>query len=278
MALDLRPLTTAELLDRTFFLYRKHFTLFVGIAVIPMLVNLLANLAQISILSSYSISASQFEQIMTTALAGLGLVVIQLLASLFVQGATIAAVSDVYLERPSGIGQSFARLRGNFLRILCAVIFMCIVIGFGFIFFIIPGIILAVAFILTIPVVVIENQPPVDAMTRSWRLTKEGRWRIFMVVIIVSILGYIVSSIFQAPGLIMAGISIFRDPSNVSVMSRIVTQIGSFFALCLVTPLYMIALSLLYYDQRVRKEGFDLQLMVSSLELKTDEAPRPEIF
>ena len=31
-ALDLRPLSLGELLDRTFFLYRRHFLLFVGIA------------------------------------------------------------------------------------------------------------------------------------------------------------------------------------------------------------------------------------------------------
>lgn len=34
----------------------------------------------------------------------------------------------------------------------------------------------------------------------------------------------------------------------------------------LVGPLLTIALTLLYYDQRVRKEGFDLQLMMSNLE------------
>src|SRR6266851_6073031 len=34
-ALDLRPLSLGELLDRTFFLYRRHFLLFVGIAAIP---------------------------------------------------------------------------------------------------------------------------------------------------------------------------------------------------------------------------------------------------
>ncbi len=34
-ALDLRPLSLGELLDRTFFLYRRNFLLFVGIAAIP---------------------------------------------------------------------------------------------------------------------------------------------------------------------------------------------------------------------------------------------------
>ncbi len=37
-ALDLRPLSLGELLDRTFFLYRRHFLLFIGIAAVPYLV------------------------------------------------------------------------------------------------------------------------------------------------------------------------------------------------------------------------------------------------
>ena len=40
-ALDLRPLSLGELLDRTFFLYRRHFLLFLGIAAVPYLLVLI---------------------------------------------------------------------------------------------------------------------------------------------------------------------------------------------------------------------------------------------
>ena len=43
--LDLRPLSLGELLDRTFFLYRRHFLLFVGIAAIPYSFFFVVNLA-----------------------------------------------------------------------------------------------------------------------------------------------------------------------------------------------------------------------------------------
>jgi hypothetical protein len=113
-------------------------------------------------------------------------------------------------------------------------------------------------------------------MTRSWDLTKGSRWRVLTVIIIVGVIGFIVSLIFQIPGLILNTALRLGDPLNTSVLSQIVTQIGNFFALCLVTPLGTIATSLLYYDQRVRKEGFDLHLMISSLESgesKSNEAP-----
>lgn len=46
-ALDLRPLSLGEILDRAFSLYRNHFLLFVGIAAIPQLLILALHLAQL---------------------------------------------------------------------------------------------------------------------------------------------------------------------------------------------------------------------------------------
>ena len=279
MALNLQPLNAAELLDRTFSLYRKHFPLFVGIVTIPMLVYFLGRIVFVGIQSS-SPADAVLTKVFITVTGGLILIVIQLFASLLAQGATTAAVSDVYLEQPSDIGKAYARLRGNLLNILFAMIFMGFVIGFGFLLLIVPGVIFMAAFALTIPATVIEKLTPVDAMRRSWELTKEGRWRVLIVLIIAAVLANIIALIFQVPGLIMAGFSAYRDPSTIPVLPRIVMETGSFIALCLVTPLGTIASSLLYYDQRVRKEGFDLQFMISSLESKEkgEEAPHQGIF
>jgi len=41
---------------------------------------------------------------------------------------------------------------------------------------------------------------------------------------------------------------------------------ASFISECLVGPLATIAFSLIYYDERVRKEAFDLQLMMMTLD------------
>ncbi|MDR0310446.1 MAG: hypothetical protein LBJ21_02550, partial [Acidobacteriota bacterium] len=129
MALDLQPMTAAELIDRTISLYRKHFPLFVGIAVIPMLVHFLVSIVYIGIFPSSPAGIAGTAGLLTTAAGGLVLIVVQLFTTLFAQGATIAAVSDVYLERPSSIGKSYARLRGNLLNLLLAMILMSIVIG-----------------------------------------------------------------------------------------------------------------------------------------------------
>jgi len=258
MAFDLRPMTAAELLDRTFFLYRKHFTLFAGIIVIPMLAYFLASV----LIESLELPNTVVNQLLKLAL----LVPISLLASLYAQGATVAAVSDVYLCRTAGIGKSFARLRGNLINILLATILMALTTGFGFLL-IVPGIIFVAAFALTVPAVVIEKLNPIDAMRRSWNLTKQGRLRVWLVIIVVFVLLIIVSAICMIPAFVMTGISKLGDPSYTpSLVENITKEVCSLVASCLVGPLQTIALSLLYYDQRARKEGFDLQFMISSLE------------
>ena len=52
---------------------------------------------------------------------------------------------------------------------------------------------------------------------------------------------------------------------------------GAFLGASLAGPLLTIALTLVYYDARVRKEGFDLELMMANLSLAPDPTPTPII-
>jgi hypothetical protein len=53
---------------------------------------------------------------------------------------------------------------------------------------------------------------------------------------------------------------------RVAVGWRVASLVAGFISTCLVGPLATIAFSLVYYDQRVRKEAFDLQLMMTTLD------------
>jgi hypothetical protein len=63
-----------------------------------------------------------------------------------------------------------------------------------------------------------------------------------------------------------------KAPATLAI-SQALQAVGGFISTSLVGPLITIALTLIYYDQRVRKEGFDLQLMMSTLEGGTPNAP-----
>src|SRR5579863_9139400 len=108
MATALRPLRTGELLDRTFSLYRSHFGMFVGIFALPYLVVLAVQLVAL-------VFQSPVPSVSTTLLTiawSMGAVVVALVVSAVSQAATVVAVSNLLLDRPANISDSFSRVKG----------------------------------------------------------------------------------------------------------------------------------------------------------------------
>lgn len=272
MTTSLRPMSLGELLDRSFFLYRKNFALFVGIIALPHLVLLAFQLIGVAINPR---TAAGFTA--TTLVWTLITMVIYLGAIAASQGATVMAVSKVHLGNSTTISESFAGIRGRILYLALIMIGVGIGVGVGLILLIVPGIILALMWSLTIPVAVIEDKGLRDATSRSAELTKGSRGRIFMIYFLFFVLMYIVILLWEIPILAFLGLFVrsHRPMTALPIWSQIAFPVGSFLSTCLVSPLATIAFSLVYYDQRVRKEAFDLQLMMSTLDGAQGGTPAP---
>ena len=262
MVTVLRPLSTSELLDRTFHLYRNNFLVFVGITAIPQLFILAMQLG-----SAAMIWEQQLIGLGVTAIvAGLGSYV----AIEISHAATIMAVSNLHLDRPTSIGSSYAAAKSSLPRVIGITIAMGIAIGIAFLFLIVPGVYLALAWALTIPITVLEGGGLNVSTTRSRALTKGGRGRIFVIYFLLFVLTMTVVFLMQflmllPLGIIMASTGT-HNPAATGAMTQALQAVAGFISTSLVGPLITIALTLIYYDQRVRKEGFDLQLMMSTLE------------
>ena len=63
-----------------------------------------------------------------------------------------------------------------------------------------------------------------------------------------------------------AGVKSIFALQTAAAKYRIALQVVTFLAQALVAPLATISFSLIYYDERVRKEAFDLQLMMDALD------------
>src|SRR5713226_1721050 len=114
MTTALRPLSTGELLDRTFSLYRSHFGLFIGIFALPYLVVLAFQLVGLVFQSPIpSLSAG-----LLTFAWSLGAVVLALVVSAVSQAATVVAVSNLLLDRPANVSDSFSRVKGQVFGVL----------------------------------------------------------------------------------------------------------------------------------------------------------------
>jgi hypothetical protein len=264
MVTVLRPLSTSELLDRTFHLYRNNFLLFVGITALPQLVALALQLGTATM-------------ILQRQLAGVGVMSIAAgLASYIAievsHAATIMAVSNLHLDREASIGSSYSLARPSMLRVVGISMGVAIATGIALMFLIVPGIYLALAWSLSIPVTVIEGGGLNASTKRSKSLSKGSRGRIFVVALLMIVLTWVVSALIQFGFLASSGVVGLHDPASRQALTVVVQAAGGFISTSLVGPLLTIALTLVYYDQRVRKEGFDLQLMMTMLKSSPEAA------
>jgi hypothetical protein len=274
--MDLRPMTLGEVLDRTFILYKENFLLFAGIVAIPYLIIVVFSVLYSGLLLAPTISpGAAVSPVMAVQLLGELMTTIVLfgLVGLFVfasaQAATVIAVSDLYLGRTPGLAQSFVRVRGRIFPVLLVMILIYLLCGVGMLFFIIPGILLLCRTAVAVPAATLEDTGPGGAISRSFQLTKGSTAQIFAVYVLVFFLMFLSMFIFQFPFLVAAGSPM--KPHALPLGMQILEGIASWVSGVLVWPIGTIAFSLIYYNQRVRKEAFDLEKMMASLE--PGEAP-----
>ncbi len=269
--LDLRPLSLGEVLDRTFSLYRRHFLLFLGITAIPQLLILALNLTQ-TLLTKMPASPANppVEQLQSATSGGLmafGIVgvivglVIYFVAYLFAQGGTVFAVSELYLGRTTTIGASLGRMRGQLGSLLGVIMLNGLATMGAALFLIIPGIYVACRLITCVPAALLEDLGPRSSLERSFRLTQGFAGRAFVIFLLYFILLYAAILLFMFPFLLAAGLAT-KDPGMMRFWLTL-SQVGNSLAAVLVGPFLTIATAVYYYDLRVRKEAFDLQLMMN---------------
>ncbi|HEY6350344.1 MAG TPA: hypothetical protein VI636_13130, partial [Candidatus Angelobacter sp.] len=120
MSATLRPLTTAELLDRTFHLYRNNFLLFAGIASVAAVAVVAALLLLTALDISPLMRGAEFNPTVTMDLAiYLGVFALfYMLGASLATGATIYAVSKVHLGQSVTISESYRNVFPRLGRII----------------------------------------------------------------------------------------------------------------------------------------------------------------
>ena len=267
--IDLRPLSLGEILDRTFSLYRNNFLLFIGITAIPQLLILSLHLAQLFLFGyvgttrvdprQTALSGGAAAAVVLSALLGF---IVYMAAYLFAQGGTVFAVSDLYLGRTTTIGESLGRMRGEVMNLFGVTLLNGIAVGLGFILLIVPGVWLACRLIVCVPAALFENLGARDSLDRSMELTKGSAGRSFVIYLVYFIIAIIAAALFTFPFSFMVGFSAMRNPEAVRMWAAF-TQVGNAIAEIVASPILLIATAIFYYDLRVRKEAFDLQLMMN---------------
>ncbi|MBV9088233.1 MAG: glycerophosphoryl diester phosphodiesterase membrane domain-containing protein [Acidobacteriaceae bacterium] len=301
METALRPMNTAEILDRTFSLYRNRFVLFAGIAMLPPALLLIAELLQTWLITGYAPRPGDRGHFSAVAMiAGFSAMLVGFIAYFIgiavAQAATVFAVSAVHLGRETTIGESYGRVKGKYgrvfnvvfsvglrvfgsalLLVLAAAFIPTAIMGRGsagaaiagvmFVLVALVGGVVLVLFLysryaLAVPACVLENLKARDAIKRSVVLTAGNRGRDMIVMVLVGIITGAIMGVLVIPASLLP--VMLKTAPTVLVLSM--QHLATFIAATLTGAIATIALSLMYYDERVRKEAFDIQLMMAALD------------
>jgi hypothetical protein len=205
----------------------------------------------ISILSSYNIG---FRRALSLIVASLTPFAISMAFVAIVAGCAIGAISTLGVragEQPN-IGLAIAAVLG-----LIGVALLMIVAGLFF----------YVRLLLATQAIVLEGQGPFAGLARSWRLVGQAFWRSLGIFLLVYAFIYIVSLVVQLP-LVALG-AFFGLLFDNSVLYQGIASLVTYGVLIFVLPLQFIVFTLLYYDLRIRKEGYDLELMAQAQQAAT---------
>jgi hypothetical protein len=254
--LRLRPLEIGDLLDETFRMYRRHFFLFAGISVILSL-----PLAASAGFSFFALFNNLAQQTASTQAPDLGptlaslAVVLVLTIALYplLYGSITYAACESALGRPVTF---WGAMRAAFRRYFHILGFFLLLVPMVVLFCLFPlWIWIGVRWIVWMPVMFVENVGLGAALGRSWRLIEGRWWRTFLVLFLMYILIQVVATALQA--FLFLG-QILLSAVVSSYVSLAISEATGILVSSLVNPILQIAVVLIYFDLRVRREGLDL--------------------
>jgi hypothetical protein len=256
--LRLRPLEIGDVLDETFRIYRRHFWLFAGISVIMAIPA--AALTGYSFFTVFSSFLQTFNSVnpdinsLLPSLVWLGAgYLLNFLLSPFTFAAVIYAACESALGRPVTIWGAIRGVLRRYFGILGYVFILDVMVV---LFCLFPlWIWIAVGWVAVLPVMFIERQGLIAAMGRSWRLVEGRWWRTFLILFLVFLLRWFVGQALEG-FLFFATQIIGIVASNYLVLA--ISQSFAVLVAALVNPVVQIAIVLVYFDLRVRREALDL--------------------
>jgi hypothetical protein len=250
----LRPLSAGEILDQSFSLYRRHFG---SLAVVVMLCSGLPLLLNIYVESGGGMRAHP--------ILALGYILLAVILGSVATAASVFIVSESYLGRSLSAGDALTRATPFVGQLVLYSIMFSLIVGLGMILLIVPGVILACGLVLATPIIVLEPGAGASAaLGRSWALTKGSRLKIFALLLTLVVLIYIPIFALGVVGAILLPAATDVAPMAGSSSLYIIAVAGV--VQMFVYPMLYCVLTIAYYDLRVRKEGFDLEVLASSLQ------------
>jgi len=274
----LRPLRVGEVLDAGIKLYLRNVRTLMGLtAIVVVPFQALSAVVLLSTVSNgnevprgfTSLGSADRVNHATSLGSSAILDITSAIIGVLTTAACVKAVSDIYLEQPTSIGSSLRFA----LRRLGSLVWLEIITGvllvIAFIALVIPGIWLYAAWSVAVPTLLIEGTQGASALSRSFRLVRGRWWPVAAVLLVASVMISVLAGAIEA---VLVGISLTGDTSSV-VLAVAVVSLAATISAILTRPFHAAVTTVLYYDLRVRHEGYDVALLAEQLGIEAAALP-----
>lgn len=239
VATTFRPRSSAEVLDAAAAVLRSHYLSLVTVSAVLTLPVIVLQLT----LSDVWLRYLPFGQLLWTPV---------------VQGGSVLVASAALLGRDLEPAAAVRQLGPAIPRLLLAVVLSWVMTVLGFCILIIPGLMFLATFFAVPMAVLLEDASSVEgALRRSSRLVGDATGRVLGVMLMAILIAAAVGAAAGAvTGGVFGGLGIGGRPLLVAM------SVSGLLA----APISSVVLTVLYYDLRVRTEGFDMDLLASDLD------------
>jgi hypothetical protein len=282
--IQLEAMSVGRIFDRAFLIYRNNFLCFITIAAIIYVPLTLVSIASTSWIRTRAAARQQTFAGQTTperdslptarphdtsaeTTSSFGLLgealtlLLENAAVMLCAAALIQGGSERYRGDEITVGQAYQFILPKSWTLIGAAVLVGLMTTLGFILFVVPGVILGLWFFLTTSAIVVEGHSATDGMARSKALVAGNLGKVFGVGLL-SLLIVNVISLSVGYFAIFVGKTVSPDSATLNLVMR---YLASTLSHILVMPISAAAAILLYYDLRIRKEGFDLQMLAQSM-------------
>jgi hypothetical protein len=274
----LRPLRVGEILDAVIKIYLRNARTLIGLT--TMVVVPFQTLSAVVLLSTVSTGSEvprgfpSFGSGRTTDhAASLGanaiLELTGLIITVLTTAACVKAVSDIYLDQPTDIGSSLRFALRRLGSLLWLEIMAIVLLALAFVALVIPGIWLYAAWSVAVPALLIEGRRGPGALGRSFRLVRGRWWPVAGVRLFANIMTSVVAGAIEAA---LVGIALTAGTGSV-VLTVTVVSLATGVSAMLTRPFQAAVTTVLYYDLRVRHEGYDVALLAEQLGIEPAALP-----
>ncbi|MFE0028164.1 hypothetical protein [Amycolatopsis sp. NPDC059021] len=274
----LRPLNLGDILDGSITTIRRYPLMILGISAVVAVITsalqllvsslVLPDLEQVARLgpgaTEQELRNAAFGLLGDALLTLLPTLVITLLGHTFLSGFLTEVAGKAVLGRPVDFKTSMRAVAPRLLPLLGLTVLYTLATIVAAAFCLLPAVIPYIFWALASPALILERGTVRQAFSRSVKLVSGSFWRVLGILLLAALIGWMISSIIQVPFNIGSGVfSQLTNPGKVVVPSTgdlLLSSVGSVIVQTVVAPFTSLVTVLVYIDQRMRREGMDIEL------------------